>query len=1374
MSFNPWQAEGVSILPSDLSDLMPIVGQEDLFRSLTDFRAETLARGKDALSGFFVLIGGWGVGKSRVGHEVCLEAAASEAQWIIGGRPARILQEGLAEGILPLFVRYSQVTSGPLGSSLSTDSWIPTVAWESLCRLAGMRGVADSNRLTKNQSRLMDLTRKALLPRGRGWEATLPQLAAALECSPVHQAVRKALEVLQEELHIDNVWIVVDEIEDITDIERDGLPSEDRGAGIDQALMTVIPRVIKYEELRGEFPQLNFILLCSLALGDLMRGIPAISRRTRWHPHLTNAFQDVEAFFKYLHERRPAIASDLVLYPPGLKEAAFFAANRNFGWFNVIMHHAHNNHRQGALGVPGLLKKFAENPPRGLRGTVFDLDAISEYHVPHDNDYAEVERLIFGLLPRAIGPGSDQIPQEIAQRLFSKTHDVTGKHLFTRAIEAEPPAPHLITAHMVSSGFRNPEGNILELPGEARFNIQVVMDSLRAYSIGLPPERRHRLLICEDESEFTEQIRSLSPFATEAEQFAPPLHKFLMLAYDRERSKRQDGPEYIAPAFSFLRRFNRLNKLREAESGYLRDGRKNSSLQGAYNRIINDTSKLSVALLRGLAFSWEQDLIEIDFPDGFHHVCAEFSSQKLPLSIGIDSKVTLLVLSSLDEVHLRDDFNRLAREPRHPLILVVRNSAELVEQLEARVARIAPDIAPFTIIHNLGQYQSEILEHLGLMGEEFDPNEPRTSHFSGWIGTARQSLQQRAETWRRSVELQGLVLRPIFFARGAKHDEIRALALGYNAMLGGVSFDKILQSDALPQTDRDLFKKGVDRHLNPGPKYYAFHTLGLFTEESGSKLVQVPRGLISLTERCSALALPKTALEESFLYETSEDTKPRDIIQQVGLFLAYLGILEISGDKFGLVTGKSVKDSLERAEDWLKREFEQAVSTIDAVHHEVADNLKDRYAKVAKQQLKEAQREIDSLDLSFLKAKWEELNKTTSQGEPLYVARWKTAIRVIADVRTFIGRVLDAEANKAFTYTPDLLSEYETQSTQDDYALWRRVSILRGFYKDLRDRRQALEKRMQEIRNGVDPLVPEFNSQRIFPIQALTLPLDCLKQEINFPSERPNRTIQIGSTALALQTVGFKLASGKYREALDRLDQIHAELNDPGKLVSVFQEALREWGEIRKDAKVLSGRVAATLQFFSDADPNIKVRFRLKDLQEKVEELRGVAEEGLLREKTDQREAAGVQVFELAPKLAGDVQEVKPLASELRTLVDGIDNSVIVRLQEDYREKYGYILKAFQRVRAAQNKNPVMLPEKQAATWSATLASFEEVITQAREEGQAYLPSDTQTTFQEFIKLCELEDRASNENREIDWSVSPYKEHVQPLMEKKLLRLKLI
>ena len=65
ISQNPWQREGVSILPGDLADLMPIVGQQKLFKRLERFRDDIVSPAGQDLAGFFMVIGGWGVGGVR-------------------------------------------------------------------------------------------------------------------------------------------------------------------------------------------------------------------------------------------------------------------------------------------------------------------------------------------------------------------------------------------------------------------------------------------------------------------------------------------------------------------------------------------------------------------------------------------------------------------------------------------------------------------------------------------------------------------------------------------------------------------------------------------------------------------------------------------------------------------------------------------------------------------------------------------------------------------------------------------------------------------------------------------------------------------------------------------------------------------------------------------------------------------------------------------------------------------------------------------------------------------------------------------------------------------------------------------------------------
>lgn len=588
-------------------------------------------------------------------------------------------------------------------------------------------------------------------------------------------------------------------------------------------------------------------------------------------------------------------------------------------------------------------------------------------------------------------------------------------------------------------------------------------------------------------------------------------------------------------------------------------------------------------------------------------------------------------------------------------------------------------------------------------------------------------------------------------------------------MITGASFDKVLQS--LPTAEADLFNKGKKRHMELAPKFERYPTLGVLADESGSIVATVPRALVAVAERCGSLAMSRNELEQYFLYDTHEDTPPRDVINQIALFLAYCGLLDIQNDKFGRVTPKTLEDQLRRAEDWLGREFENAAQEIEAVHRDAAETLRDQHAKVARQSLKEARRQLEALSLDFLKSRWDELNKLGSDDQPIYAGRFRTAVEVVTSVRTAIRSVFDSDAAKAFAYTPDLLPEYESEGARADYPLWRRAAILRRLYLDVKDRRQALLNRMQDIRQEVSSRVPRNASgEAIFPVQALTRPLDLYERELRFPADKPNQTVQSLGTALGIATIGFKLVRGEYRAGLQRLSDIEAELTAPGKLVTTFFSALSEWENIRRDTASLARAVEALLKFFEDANQQTRIRFQVKKLEDDLAALRGIAEEGVIREQTDFREASGVSPFDLASKLAGDVEQAKPLVGLLRAQIDAVESSILVRLKEDVNEKHRALLSAWQRVRQAQNEPQVTLPTIRAGTWGATEKLFADLVEEAEREGWRYLPAECPTTFKDLVDLCQLE----LDGKEIDWSVAPYKAHVEALMTKRLLRLKLI
>src|SRR5262249_49130500 len=158
---------------------------------------------------------------------------------------------------------------------------------------------------------------------------------------------------------------------------------------------------------------------------------------------------------------------------------------------------------------------------------------------------------IFGLLPRQIGTPTGVTAVQ-ARRLLEK-HDHGGRQgpLFARVVEVRPPDEHLIMAHLIKCGLRQGSTRTeLVLPGEARFDIGIVMACLRAYSVGLPKEDREagHLLICEDRDEFTYQVGSLSPYMQQAGAFASFLHGLLIDLSYRAKDVRGEERAYLAPA----------------------------------------------------------------------------------------------------------------------------------------------------------------------------------------------------------------------------------------------------------------------------------------------------------------------------------------------------------------------------------------------------------------------------------------------------------------------------------------------------------------------------------------------------------------------------------------------------------------------------------------------------------------------------------------------------------------------------------------------------------------------------------------------------------------------------------------------------------
>lgn len=147
-----WSINGTSEFPLT----QPMVGQKEFYNVFKSF----IGTVKDAgMATIFPVIGKWGIGKSRIGFEVISEAIGIDKGWIISEdgetKKVRVLKENFEDGILPIYIRYSQM----LHQDLTSDNW---VAYGTYTALSYLAQEPDSSM----QGRVMEELQNALLPFG--------------------------------------------------------------------------------------------------------------------------------------------------------------------------------------------------------------------------------------------------------------------------------------------------------------------------------------------------------------------------------------------------------------------------------------------------------------------------------------------------------------------------------------------------------------------------------------------------------------------------------------------------------------------------------------------------------------------------------------------------------------------------------------------------------------------------------------------------------------------------------------------------------------------------------------------------------------------------------------------------------------------------------------------------------------------------------------------------------------------------------------------------------------------------------------------------------------------------------------------------------
>jgi hypothetical protein len=545
----------------------------------------------------------------------------------------------------------------------------------------------------------------------------------------------------------------------------------------------------------------------------------------------------------------------------------------------------------------------------------------------------------------------------------------------------------------------------------------------------------------------------------------------------------------------------------------------------------------------------------------------------------------------------------------------------------------------------------------------------------------------------------------------------------------------------------------------------------LFSKAGGDFQVEVPRTILSMINYCGPVPRALKDIERGFLFEAPENIKPKDIVRHFTTFLVDLGFLGQTGDKIERISIHKLETWVKRAKDWLEKEFDVSANTIKSIHHEAGEKLLNVQAKDARDRLKRAENKFDTLSLDFIDKPWDEMNKETADGMPVYEQKLRTSLMTIRKLIKNTKWVYDPEPCSAFRYGSSYLEEFDLHGGSPGYPLWKRLLVLKGFYQELDKKRKKLIGLVDKILKDVDQRVPELDSgEKAFPLQPLTLPLGLFRKELNFGADKPEKTIAGAGTTLGVKTIGFKLAADQYADAFERLENIGEELELPGRLVPAFLLFLEKWEAMREEIKILSDNMNTLFSFFSDAPEKVRGNYKIDEIKSDFDDIYQVIEKGGIREGTDSRETAGTPVFQLIEGLKEDLSKITDIPRQIQDRIEEADQAVMPSLSEFYNKKYKAKLKAFASIMRVQGKNPPIVPDRKEETYGKTVQLFENFIETAGIEGGSFFAGSGETTFDVYSGFCQLE----LDRKPIDWHSEENKTHMNTLIEKRLLTLKLI
>lgn len=1299
---NPWSRNGVALYPPKY----PVVGQSRIFNALVNFRQQFTEQGD--LSGFFVLVGDWGLGKTRIGYELIAESVGRIEEWLLDpsreyvtpNTNQRVLEPQFANQILPLFIDYHSVTN-----KLAADIWTPKLACNALSLLW------DRPADLRVSPELLDDLVAALNAKG----VNLTALQQALQsCGDWKTGLEGAMQELR--LHgIRYLWIIVDEIETPGDLKRN--PDYFPGREVEEEDLAMISQVIKEARYREDFPFVNFILLCSLGMSDAIQ-IGPNRRRTDLVILEPNRIYDVKTFQKHLSETGVAVN-----YPVGSLEGVFIATNRNFGWFNKVMSSVHaiwEDAQQKGKPVDAAWKLIhAYALSAASNKEIFDLSILSAMSgvAPNTPESALAQQMIFGQLPVLVNP--QIITPEVTQRLLKANIPGVGD-AFARLHQIH------IDANTLANELLKPEYGFKksERPGDDYFNpytefsLSGVLSAMRAFSISV--DNPDDFVIYASLDQFAEQLATLYPYergqgGKTIEQAAEPLHAIFM----RFIVKNQ---EYIGVSFKLLKKINVKMSAESRAVSFFRDRSLDAKIEEYVQSKATSTKFRMSLICQGMAKVIDDTVQKwlIDLPgDDCAYVSfeSEFKTPQMPgLNVTLKGRVTVAYCGDPQKTakELSDMLGKVSEAVQS--ILVLFGPSSNLDGFQREIERM-PLLKKCVILRKITNFEEEFLLKYSGKGSEFNPDqEPLGQNTLATRENLRQDLQSQFKGWKQTLDQTGLLLRPIW----AKYTNIPKEDFfdGYRYLLvkDGNNDDLDPATCLIPNWSAlkwDNFKSAAKKNVSPG-QGSTVELLPILDDEPYRPTI--PNTLLQVLRDLHTQESEDT-LKKRFFFANREKEAAMPTTQILELLEA-LGVVYRPGGpnnaQYMAVNKNQLENQRTIIKQWLQDQATSLIRDIQDIFPERAKELDKADLSTANTYLKQADDMAAQMQFGFIES-----------GDPDPQVFIKL-IQSVYKFETLIKKICPLDPNQAFSLGTDQIKTY--QESYSNLSLWQKVHFL-GWL-----RKQYIERQNQILASIESQLVEVANYKEIqgkpFPTAPITQLLRQIQNEIQAPIAGGTQT---SMGWLTLQEYPLSISrhflAGQYIEGWKRLEKLE------GFVSKTAPTSL--WQRFTRQADVWKGIVNHYLQskqaweqlnaFLKDASPAAKTG--LGNLGKEFQNLEDLVDGGLEHDIQQQITAKpGIALLETLEAEVKAADKYQGLVSRIGEFLEEIRQSLRDKIKAKRLEALNHALRS-------AGKPDWSAPQGKA-TYQQTVDAYEGFNADVEKQGKSLFEGKAkQTNWEMWVQI---------------------------------------